>query len=217
MSDLRVIIVGGGPIGFPTAENLDDQGHDVVVIERNEERCRRISDAYIATVIQGDGARPDILAQADPENADVVAGLTPTPGTNLAVCVLADRMHPGIRTVMRVSSTDGVAGYAEVVDETVFPERAGAHVAAAAIAGGDVRSMQAPPGELEIVELLVDEDAPAAGRRLADVSLPRGSLVISGADGDEIASSETELVAGERYLVAVEPAVAEEVRHLLCG
>lgn len=217
MSDLRVILVGGGPIGFHTAENLDDQGHDVVVVDRDESRCRRISDAYVATVIQGDGARPDVLAQADPGKADVVAGLTPTPGTNLAVCVLADRMHPDVRTVMRVASTEGVEGYAEVVDETVYPERAGAHVATAAIAGGEMRSMEAPPGELKIVEFRVDEGAPAAGRRLSAVALPRGSLVVSGAAGHRVATSDTELVPGERYLVAVEPDVAEEVRQLLCG
>lgn len=217
MSDLRVIVVGGGRVGFHTAEHLADSGHDVVVIERNEDRCRRISDAYFATVIEGDGARPDILQQASPEDSDIIAGLTPNPGANLAACVLANRQNPDIRTVIRVTTTDGMEGYGEVVDETVFPERAGAHVATNAIVGEEMQSIESPPGDLDIVEFEVAADAPVAGRQLADVSLPRGSLVISGADGDEIAASDTVLAAGERYLVAVEPQVADEVRHLFCG
>lgn len=217
MSDLRVIVVGGGRVGFHTAEHLADSGHDVVVVERNEKRCRRISDAYFATVIEGDGARPDILEQARPEDSDIIAGLTPNPGANLAACVLAERQHPDIRTVIRVTTTDGMEGYGKVVDETVFPERAGAYVATNAIVGEEMQSIEAPPGDLDIVEFEVTDDAPVAGKALSAVSLPRGSLVISGADGDEIAASDTTLVPGERYLVAVEPAVADEVRHLFCG
>jgi trk system potassium uptake protein TrkA len=56
------------------------------------------------------------------------------------------------------------------------------------------------------------------GFRLATaVSFPRGSLIIAHADGDRISSAETVLEPGDRYLVAVEAAVTEEVMHLLRG
>jgi trk system potassium uptake protein TrkA len=92
--DLRVIVVGGGRVGFHAARLLDDQGHRVVIVESDPDRCARIADAYFATVIEGDGARPDVLRQADPGSADVLIGATGNQGANLAACVLATRANP---------------------------------------------------------------------------------------------------------------------------
>jgi trk system potassium uptake protein TrkA len=215
--DLRVIVVGGGRVGFHAARLLDDQGHRVVVIESDPDRCERIADAYFATVIEGDGARPDVLRQADPESADVLIGATGNQGANLAACVLATRVNSELLTVMRVASSEGVEGYEEVVDATFFPERIGARAAVNAATAGNLRTMEALPGELEIVEIRVLEEAPVAGRKLAEVALPRGSLVVSDADGDRVPGSETTLEAGRTYLVAVELDVADEVRQLFHG
>jgi trk system potassium uptake protein TrkA len=189
----------------------------VIVVERDPDQCVRIADAYFATVIEGDATRPDVLRQADPENADAVLALTAEPGSNLGACVLALRMNPDIRTVARVASPEGAEGYEEVVDETVFPERAGARAAVNAASGEDIQSVEGLPGELEVARIRVQENSPVAGRSLQAVALPRGSLVLSDADGDHVATSETTLEVGRRYLVAVEPSVADEVRQLFHG
>lgn len=215
--DLRVIVVGGGRVGFHAARLLDDQGHRVVVVEQDPDRCKHIADAYFATVIEGDGARPDVLRQADLDSADVLVGATGNQGANFAACVLATRVNPELRTVMRVASSEGVEGYEEVVDATFFPEQIGARAAVNAATAGDLRTMEALPGELEIAEIRVLEGAPVAGRKLADVALPRGSLVVSDADGDRVPGSETTLESGRTYLVAVEADVADEVRQLFHG
>ena len=47
--------------------------------------------------------------------------------------------------------------------------------------------------------------------------LPTGNLVVSGSDGDTIAGKGTELLAGRSYILAVEPAVADEVVALFRG
>jgi trk system potassium uptake protein TrkA len=217
MTALRIIIVGGGRVGYHTAEHLHDQDHDVVIIEHNRRRAEEISDAYFATVINGDGARPDVLRQADPASADAIAGLTPNPGANLGACVLAQRMNPDIRTVIRVASPEGVEGYHEVVDQVVFPERAGANVASNAILGEAIHTMETLPGELDVVAVEVAEGAPVAGKTLAEIRFPTGALVVSDENGDRVAGSDTTLDPGERYLVATEPDVADEVMNLMRG
>nr|WP_255151634.1 TrkA family potassium uptake protein [Halorarius halobius] len=215
--DLRVILVGGGRVGYHAAQALHDRGHDVVIVERDPDRCERLADAYFATVIEGDGTRPDILRQADPESADAIVGLTANPGSNLGACVLAARVNPDIRTAIRVATPEGAEGYEEVVDATIFPERSGARAAVNAITGDTVRSVETLPGELEVAEMRVLEGAPVAGRSLAEVALPRGSLVVSDAAGDHVPHPDTVLEAGRTYLVAVEPDVADEVRQLFQG
>lgn len=50
-SNRDVIIVGGGRVGFRTAELLADRGHDVTIVERNAEVVDEIADEWVATVI----------------------------------------------------------------------------------------------------------------------------------------------------------------------
>jgi trk system potassium uptake protein TrkA len=217
MSDKRdVIVVGGGRVGLHAVSLLDDLGHSCTVIERDESRCERIADEFVATVINADATDPDCLEQAGIETADVVAALTGKTGTNLAVCLLARELAPGIRTVARVDHTRE-GGYERFVDAIVFPERAGARVAVDEIIGADVNTVSNMTGEVDVLHVRVAEGAPAAGKTLAEVRLPAGSIVISDQTADKVAKPDTVLQAGERYSVAVEPAVADEVMNLLRG
>jgi trk system potassium uptake protein TrkA len=211
-----VIIAGGGRVGFQTAELLAARDENVTIIEEDEDRITEIADAWIATVIQGDASDPDILEQAGIADADIIAALTELTGLNLAVCLLATRLADDIRTVARVDrETDGA--YDRFVDAVVYPEEAGARVAANKTAGREVQTLAAVTGNIEILEIRVAEGAPAAGRTLAEVSFPAGTLVISGADGSQISKPETTLTPGSQYVVAVEPGVVDEVLQLMRG
>jgi trk system potassium uptake protein TrkA len=215
-SHLDVIIAGGGRVGFRSAITLEDRGHDVTIVEPRRGRCDRIADEYVATVICGDASNPDILTQAGVESADVIAGLTGEPGINLAVCMEAAEIAPGIRTVARIDSEERAA-YGRFVDETVFPEDAGARVAVNEIQGSDVRSLADVTGRLDIMEVRVEEGAPAANKVLSETRFPSGTLVISDDDGERVARSDTTLTPGKRYVIAVEPDVVDEVLNLLRG
>ena len=126
--DLNILIVGGGRVGLRTAQTLDNRGHDITIIERDADRSSDAADRYIATVIEGDATRPSILQQANLDAIDVIAALTADLGTNLSVCLTAERYGSPIRTIMRRTDTDDDNEYADLVDTTVFPERAGARV-----------------------------------------------------------------------------------------
>lgn len=214
--DLRIIIAGGGQVGFRTAEFLDERGHDVVVIERDPERCQKIADEYVATIIEGDATLPDIFRQAGPEKADVLAAMSDRPLTNLAVCMIGQRLNPDLHTVMRTDAETGDA-HAELVDAVVYPRRASALLAVNAILSGSVRSLEHAMGVLDIAEVRIGEDAPVVGKVLDEISLPEGSLVVSDVDGSRIARADTVMKAGQRYIVAAEPDVIEEVMRLLRG
>lgn len=214
--DLRVVVVGSGRIGLRATRLLDARGHDVVMVERNPERVERVLDEYVATVIEGDATRPSVLEQVDLDRTDAIAAMTDTMGTNLSVALLAARLAPDTRTVVRVVE-GAIEEYEPYADAVVYPERAGATAAINAVLGGGARTVEDLPGELEIIEMEVVEGAPVAGKSLQAVSLPRGSLVISGAAGHHVAQPDTRLEAGEGYLVAVENEVADEVTRLFRG
>jgi trk system potassium uptake protein TrkA len=215
-SHLDIIIAGGGRVGIRSTTMLADRGHELTVVEQRPDRCDAIADEYVATVIRGDASNPDILRQAGVESADVIAGLTGEPGLNLGVCLAARELAPAIRTVARIDRSEH-AGYDQFVDETVFPEEAGARVAVNEIEGSDVRTLADVTGRLDIMEIRVKEGAPAANKALSDVRFPTGALVISDDDGDRVARPETTLRPGMRYVIAVDPDVADEVLNLLRG
>lgn len=216
MPALDIIIAGGGRVGFQTAELLADRDDDITIIEREPGRIEEIADAWLATVIEGDATDPDILRQAGIANADVIAALTGLTGQNLAVCMAAEKLAPDIRTVARIDRAE-TATYADLVDDVIFPEQAGARVAANRITGGTIQALADVTGEIEILEIQIADGAPAAGRTLAEVQFPSGTLVVSGGDGQRIARPGTTLDVGSRYLIAVEPDVMDEVVRLLRG
>lgn len=211
---LNAIITGAGRVGHTTAKHLADQGHDVILIERDADRCEELADEYLATIIQGDASDPAILEQANIETHDVIGALTGSTGTNLAICLEAKEMNPDIRTVVRVDRPPG-EHYARFADTVVYPERAGGRMAATAMSGGEIQMFTEAPGDLELMYIQVVEGAPAAEKPLQEIQFPEGALVISTAAGDRIATAETTLQPGERYIVAVEPDVADEVVNLL--
>jgi trk system potassium uptake protein TrkA len=213
--DLRVVVVGSGHTGLRTIRMLVDRGHDVVVIERNPDRVRDLADEHVATVIEGDATNADVLRRADLDRADVVVAVTDTMGTNFTVCTLAAEIAPDVRTVMR-SVYETTRDYAAFVDEIVFPERAGARATINAVEPG-VQSLEGTAAQVELLEVRIGPDAPVAGRTLAEVALPEGALVVSGVEQARIATAETELRPGQTYVIAVEPAVADEVRQLFRG
>lgn len=213
--DLRIVIVGGGRVGLGTARTLDNRGHTVTVIEEDPIRSDQIADEYVATVIEGDATKPSILKQVGLEKTDVLAALTADSGTNLAACLTAERYGSPIRTVMRRTDEESKE-YEDLVDQTIFPERAGARAAVNAVDPG-TRALEDMIGNLEILVMEVTEDAPVAGKQLTDIGLPTGSLVVSNADGDRIAEAETVLEAGRSYVVATEPDVEDEIVRLFRG
>jgi len=213
---LDVVIAGGGRVGFQTAELLANRDHDVTIIEQDEQVASDLTDEWMATVITGDATDPDIIAQAGLERTDVIAALTGQTGLNLAVCLAASELVPGIRTVARIENGTGES-YTRFVDAVVFPERAGARVAANEIAGSDVQTLADVTGDLDVMIIRVADGAPAAGRDLSEVRFPAGTLIVSGEEGNRIARPDTTLTPGSRYLVAVEPDVVDEVLNLMRG
>jgi len=212
----RFVVAGGGRVGLQTAENLAEQGHDVLLIESDEQRVEELADAYVGPVVHGDATRPSILKQTDLAAADAIAALTDETGTNLAICMEAQHLAPSIRTLARAETQTGQE-YDEVVDATLLPQYLGGDHAADMLTGEDIRTLVYPTAELDIIEVTVTASAPVAGRRLDEIALPTGSLLISTADRKELAGADTVLEPDERYILAVESGVVDEVLNLMRG
>jgi len=219
-SDLRIVVVGGGHVGYHTAQRLDNRGHDVVIIEKDADRVEFLSDQYIATVLHGDGGRPSVLREARLDRTDVVAALTSYGAmTNVGICMTAQRIAPDLKTVARIDHGEHEE-FEEIVDAVVYPEELAAHAAANDIidvSDGGVRTIEEITDRLELIEVEIAERAPAAGKSLADVSFPRGAVVVADRNSGAFPGPDTVLEPGAQYVLAVQTAVTDEVIRLLRG
>jgi len=211
----HIVIAGGGRVGRRVADDFVNRGVDVTIIERDESRLDAADADGRITYLAGDATRPSMLERAITDETDVIGALTGDQSTNLAVCMAAKQLFPAIETVARIQVEDGDE-YTEFVDRVYFPERASIKAAVNALAGSDIRTLEGVTGDLELFDVRVDYDAPAAGEVVAD-ALPEGSLVISQTSGDVAVQHSTTLVAGRRYIVAADHEVVDEVLRQLRG
>jgi trk system potassium uptake protein TrkA len=119
---MRIIIVGGGEIGFALSRQLSAD-HAISVIEHNPDIRERFSSLDVA-FIHGSGTSADTLERAEVRAADLLVACTGLDEVNMVACALANRMGVG-RTFCFVSTEDflGKNGSAETVRQ-YFRDRA---------------------------------------------------------------------------------------------
>ncbi len=102
---LKVIIVGAGEVGYHLADRLALEGHEITVIDTDEEKIKRIERHLNVMPLQGSGASAQVLEQAGIKNTDLFVAVTNSDEINLIACLLA-REYGVPRKVARVRSED---------------------------------------------------------------------------------------------------------------
>jgi trk system potassium uptake protein TrkA len=217
---MRFVIIGAGRVGLRTARVLREEGHDVTIIEADANKAERArTDDF--EVIEGDGAREEILEQADLESADALGALTGDLNVNFAACMVGK--HYDCRTVLRIDEDyreDIYRKFASDVDEVVYPERLGAIGAKNALMGGNVRAIADIAQNLQVVELTITDESPVKGYSISELSLPANARILAFGKKDEpmgIPLPDDSLAVGDRVAVLADFAVLEDVRQILVG
>ena len=68
---MRMVIVGGGKVGWNLARIMLERRHNVSLIEKDRQRCERLADDLDAAIYRGDGTNVGVLEAAGAQNADV--------------------------------------------------------------------------------------------------------------------------------------------------
>lgn len=99
---MKVIICGGGRVGYAMAGYLSRENNHVVVIDEREEITHKINETMEATAITGQAAHPDVLRSAGIENADMLVAVTGSDEVNMMACQVADSLFHTPKKVARV-------------------------------------------------------------------------------------------------------------------
>jgi trk system potassium uptake protein TrkA len=89
----KVMIVGGGMVGFYLAQRLEKMDFDLKLIEMDTERCQYIADKLSNTMIlNGDGTDISLLKEENVSDMDVVFAVTGLDEKNLLCSLLAKQL-----------------------------------------------------------------------------------------------------------------------------
>ncbi len=103
---MRVIIVGAGEVGYNIAKFLIYEGIDIVVIDRDGEKLRKISEELDIAVIEGEGSDPSVFKEAGAKNADLLIAVTNSDETNMIACLLGKATFGIKRRIARIRNPD---------------------------------------------------------------------------------------------------------------
>ncbi|MFQ3574259.1 MAG: Trk system potassium transporter TrkA [Thermodesulfovibrionales bacterium] len=103
---MHVIIVGAGEVGYQIARFLSAESIDVVVIDRDSDKLKRISEELDVAVIDGEGGDSSVLKEAGAEKANMLLAVTNSDETNMIACLLAKAMFSIPRKIARIRNPD---------------------------------------------------------------------------------------------------------------
>ncbi len=102
---LRIVIVGGGKIGSSLIEQLDLEGHEITIIDKNAAIIQALTDAYDIMGIVGNGASYTVQTDAGMDKADLIIAVTDSDELNLLCCTVA-KIIGNVATIARVRTPD---------------------------------------------------------------------------------------------------------------
>ena len=201
----RVVIAGGGNIGFRLAQTLDEE-NQVKVIERDSKRARKISEQLNnSIVLVGDAADEELLVEENIDSVDVFCSLTNSEEANILSAMLAKRL--GARRVMALISRPAYADLTAMgeIDVAISPQTVTIGSLLAYVRRGDVVQVHSlRQGAAEAMETIAHglRGGKVVGRPIENIKLPEGVKIVT-------------LVRGEQVIMAHHDTVIENGDHVI--
>ena len=170
-----VLIAGGGRTGARLANLLINQNYQVRLIENRRELLAHLHQELPTEVIyEGNPVEPSVLDGAGIREAHVVAAVTSSDSSNLALCFLAKTMFGVPRTIARVNNPNNAWLFNEkfTVDVSLNSADVRAHLIQEEMSLGDMMTLfKIRRGKYSVVEEKVPAGAKAIGVQLKDMDL----------------------------------------------
>ena len=219
---MYIIVVGGGKVGYSLCKALLDEGHEVLIIERDPSRCEQINEDIGAVCLRGDGAETSTLSDAGTARADMVVATTNEDEDNLVVCQVAKHKFSVPRTIALVNNPKNETIFKKLgIDCTVsattlilehIQEEVPTHVL--------VHLLKMEQQGMQVVELKVPPHSPAIGKRIEELPIPATTLLsaLIRKDTAPVLPKPNMVVnAGDKFIAVVIGEMEEQLRAALVG
>ncbi|MDR0821268.1 MAG: NAD-binding protein [Oscillospiraceae bacterium] len=216
---MKVLIIGGGKIGYYLAKSFSTRGNSVTVVESDRVRGQRFANEIDVPVIWGDGSSAAILQKAGVQTCDVLIAVTGRDEDNLVACQSAKQLFGVKKTVAKVNNPKNTSaitalGIDYVVSSTEYIIQKLEHDAS----NSRLKELfRIEGGAASVFDVDLPRDYVFDRKMIQDISLPENCNIISiTRDGELIIPrGKTKLLGGDQVLVIAENGAAAEVRRAL--
>ena len=108
--EMKIIIVGCGKVGATLAEQLSNEGNDIVIVDKDAEKVQDISNACDIMGVVGSGSSHNVQLEAGIREANLLIAVTGSDELNLLCCLIAKKAGNGCQTIARVRNTGVQSG-----------------------------------------------------------------------------------------------------------
>ncbi|MDP2710851.1 MAG: TrkA family potassium uptake protein [Solirubrobacteraceae bacterium] len=213
---MYVIVVGGGKVGLNLARELIGKGQEVTLVEGERRTYLRLEQELEHVVQYGDGTELWVLERAGIRRADLVVAVTGDDEDNILICQVAKEKYRCERIIARCNNPRNLQHFKLLgVQPAVSATDLILNLIEHEVPGhGLVRLLDLPDEQLEIIEVEVATGAPAAGRRVSEIDLPEGSLIISVLSRGKaglVPNGDTPISPGDEVLIVLDPGLEPHI------
>lgn len=171
---MNIIIVGDGKVGATLVEHLSIEGHNVVVIDRDQKNVEQIVNSFDVMGICGNGANCEIQLEAGVDSADLFIAATSSDELNILSCLMAKKAGAA-HTIARVRNPDYLNQLPFFKDALglsmiVNPEYDAANEIAKVLRFPNAINIETfYRGRVDLVEIKIDEGNPLCNMQMTDI------------------------------------------------
>ena len=212
----KVVVIGGGNVGFMVAEYLEPYRYDISIFEEVEERCEKLAQWLPgALILKADGTDLEILEQERVEDADVMVAVTDDDGKNLLVSLLAKQL--GIpKVITRVGRPRNRRAFMRVgIDSPLTPRAVAVQEVINWLRVDEVEHLATIEDFAEVTEAIFPLDA--QGGRVMDLDTPATMLIGAIERGNKVfvPNGLTEVEPGDHLFLVTTPDQVDAVEEWL--
>jgi trk system potassium uptake protein TrkA len=209
---MYVIIVGCGRVGSELAKLLSNEGHNVVVIDKNPASLDRLGGTFNGLTMEGNGFNLALLKEAGIEKADAFCAVTNGDNTNLVSAQVAKRIFKVPKVLARVYDPQRAHIYAALGLDIISGTILFAAMLRDKIIESRFSSYLIESKELGVIEIEVKDNF--VGKTIQDINMPREFLVVAirRLEGVIIPELNTVLKAKDKLMGVVKVASLEKIR-----
>lgn len=182
---MKVCIIGAGKVGFEIARRVTENGHDVVLVDRSDDRLDAIQERLDILTIRGNGGTARVMNDPAVACSDLLVAVTDSDEINIISCLEAKRR--GIaKTIARVREPDYAYDFFNTkaewgIDLFINPDLAAAsEIARQLILPLAIHTESFGNGKILMTELVVDNGSEMLRcKRLQDIDLPKSTRVVA--------------------------------------
>jgi trk system potassium uptake protein TrkA len=213
---MLLIVIGCGRVGAGLAQNLNQRGHTVTVVDSDPDAFNQLSPAFRGQKIAGIGFDRDVLLRAGIERADGLAAVTASDETNVVTAQVARQVFRVPKVVARVNHPRQAAIYQRLGLQTIAPATWGISRIADLLCLSQLDTvLSLGNGEVDIMQV---EIPPAlVGKSVRDITILGEISVVALTRGSKafLPTLGTVFEAGDQAHVAVTSTASERLSALL--